>query len=110
MNLQGVIGQRLIAGKTKSRLPAVELLLRTPYITDLISRGDLHDLRTAITRGREQGLQTFDQHLFELFEQGAISLDEALRNADSRTDLLLRTRLERGFSAEESEMKVLRDS
>lgn len=109
-NLQAVIGQRLLPGKQKKRLPAVELLLRTPYIVDLIARGDLHEIKTAISRGRELGLQTFDQHLYDLYEQGAISLDEALRNADSRTDLMLRTRLERGFSAEESEMKVLRDS
>lgn len=109
MNLAAVIGQRLLRGKHKKRLPAVELLLRTPYIVDLISRDELGEIRSAMARSRELGLQTFDQHLFDLLEADAISMEEALHHADSRTDLLLKTKLERGFAQGDSELKVMRD-
>lgn len=110
MNLAAVIGQRLVPGVEKKRVAAVELLLRTPYIVDLIARDELEEIKSAMSRSAELGLQTFDQHLYELVQSGAISLDEALKHADSRTDLTLRARLEKGFSYEENEMKVLRDS
>lgn len=109
MNLAAVVGQRLIPGVQKKRVAAVEMLLRTPYIVDLIARDELEEIKSAISRSAELGLQTFDQHLYELLQSGAISLDEALKHADSRTDLTLKTRLEKGFSYEENEMKVLRD-
>lgn len=110
LNLAAVVGQRLIPGVEKKRVAAVELLLRTPYIVDLIARDELDEIKSAMSRSAELGLQTFDQHLYELVQSGAITLDEALKNADSRTDLTLKARLEKGFSYEESEMKVLRDS
>ncbi|WP_185265840.1 PilT/PilU family type 4a pilus ATPase [Halopseudomonas xiamenensis] len=109
MNLAAVIGQRLVPGLQKKRVAAVEMLLRTPYIVDLIARDELDEIKPAMSRSAELGLQTFDQHLYELVQTGAISLDEALKHADSRTDLTLRARLEKGFSYEENEMKVLRD-
>ena len=109
-NLKVVIGQRLVPGKTQKRVAAIELMLGTPYIRDLIQRDQLEDLREATARALEQGLQTFDQHLFSLLEDGRIDLAEALKHADSRTDLSLRFKLERGFSAEDAELKVLRDS
>ena len=109
MNLAAVIGQRLVPGLQRKRVAAVELLLRTPYIVDLIARDELEEIRAAMNRSAEQGLQTFDQHLQQLVQNGSISLDEALKHADSRTDLTLRMRLEKGFSYEENEMKVLRD-
>lgn len=110
MNLAAVVGQRLVPGVQKKRVAAVELLLRTPYIVDLIARDELDEIKSAMSRSAELGLQTFDQHLYELLQSGAINLDEALKHADSRTDLTLKTRLEKGFSYEENEMKVLRDS
>lgn len=109
LNLAAIIGQRLLPGLHKKRVAAVELLLRTPYIVDLISRDELDSIKAAIQRSPELGLQTFDQHLYQLVQHGSISLDEALKHADSRTDLMLKARLERGFSYEENEMKVLRD-
>ncbi|MFO7704682.1 MAG: PilT/PilU family type 4a pilus ATPase [Halopseudomonas sp.] len=109
MNLAAIVGQRLLRGKHQKRLPAVELLLRTPYIVDLIARDELGEIRSAMVRSRELGLQTFDQHLFELLEADAISMEEALHQADSRTDLLLKTKLERGFALGDSELKVMRD-
>lgn len=108
-NLLAVIGQRLVPGLQQKRVAAIELMLGTPYIRDLIQRDQLSDLREATGRALEQGLQTFDQHLYRLLEGGRISLTEALKFADSRTDLSLKVRLERGFSAEDNEHKVMRD-
>ncbi|MDO9625906.1 MAG: PilT/PilU family type 4a pilus ATPase [Pseudomonas sp.] len=109
-NLLAVIGQRLVPGVAQKRVAAVELMLATPYIRDLIQRDQLDDLREATARALEQGLQTFDQHLYQLLEAGRITLGEALKFADSRTDLSLKVKLERGFGAEDGELKVLRDS
>ena len=102
-NLLAVIGQRLVPGLQQKRVAAIELMLGTPYIRDLIQRDQLGDLREATGRALEQGLQTFDQHLYRLLEGGRISLSEALKFADSRTDLSLKVKLERGFGADESE-------
>ena len=108
-NLLAVIGQRLVPGLQQKRVAAIELMLGTPYIRDLIQRDQLSDLREATGRALEQGLQTFDQHLYRLLEGGRISLTEALKFADSRTDLSLKVKLERGFSADDNEHKVMRD-
>lgn len=108
-NLLAVVGQRLLPGLAQKRVAAVELMLGTPYIRDLIQRDELDQLREATARAAEQGLQTFDQHLFALLEAGRVSLAEALKYADSRTDLSLKFKLERGFSADDAELKVLRD-
>lgn len=108
-NLLAVIGQRLVPGIQQKRVAVIELMLGTPYIRDLIQRDQLGDLREATARALEQGLQTFDQHLYRLLESGSISLTEALKFADSRTDLSLKVKLERGFGAEDSEQKVMRD-
>jgi twitching motility protein PilU len=109
-NLLAVIGQRLIPGAAQKRVAAVELMLATPYIRDLIQRDQLDELREATARALEQGLQTFDQHLYQLLEAGRISLGEALKFADSRTDLSLKVKLQHGFGAEDGELKVLRDN
>lgn len=108
-NLLAVVGQRLVPGLKQKRVAAVEMMLGTPYIRDLIQRDELDQLREAIARAAEHGLQTFDQHLFLLLEEDRISLADALKFADSRTDLSLRFKLERGFSADDAERKVLRD-
>ena len=109
-NLLAVVGQRLVPGLQQKRVAAIEMLLGTPYIRDLIQRDQLSDLREATARGQEQGLQTFDQHLYLLLEAGRIALAEALKFADSRTDLSLKVKLQRGFSAEDNDLKVMRDS
>ena len=100
-NLVAVIGQRLVPALTQRRAVAVELMLATAHIRDLIQRDLLDDLREAIGRAQEQGLQTFDQHLFELYTAGKISVEEALRHADSRTDLTLRIKLGRHVSSDD---------
>jgi len=93
LNLQAVVAMRLIKGVDGKRVPAVELMLRTPYIADLIEKGDIDRLKDAMKEGVNVGMQTFDESLFRLYSAGAITLADALENADSRTDLALRVRL-----------------
>ena len=93
LNLQAVISMRLLRGIDGKRLPAIELMLRTPYVSDLIARGEIDLLKDAMKQGIDLGMLTFDESLYRLYLAGRISLEEALENADSRTDLALRIRL-----------------
>ena len=93
LNLKAVIGQRLLKGAQSKRIPAVEIMLLTPYIADLIAKGDVATVKDAMKAGGEVGMQTFDQALFDLYVRGEIVLAEALAHADSKTDLGLRIRL-----------------
>jgi twitching motility protein PilU len=93
LNLQAVVAMRLVKGLDGKRVPAVELMLHTPYIADLIEKGDIDQLKDAMKQGTNVGMQTFDESLYRLYSSGRISLAEALENADSRTDLALRVRL-----------------
>jgi twitching motility protein PilU len=93
MTLRAVISQRLVLSKLNSRVAAVEVLLDTPRIKDLISRGRIDEIKEAMEKGARDGMQTFDQHLYELFYSGVISFDEALKNADSANNLRVRARL-----------------
>jgi twitching motility protein PilU len=94
LNLQAVVAMRLVKGANGKRVPAVELMLRTPFIADLIEKGEIDRLKDAMKEGASVGMQTFDESLFRLYTSGAISFADALENADSRTDLALRVRLE----------------
>jgi twitching motility protein PilU len=89
-----VIGQRLLHGLKSKRIPAMEILLASAYVSDLIEKGEIATIRDAMKQGNEVGMQTFDQALYKLYAAGEISYAEALQNADSRTDLALRVRLE----------------
>ena len=94
LNLRAIISQRLIALKTtRGRVPAVEILLNSPLISDLIFKGAVSEIKEVMKRSREIGMQTFDQALFDLYEQGLISYEDALRNADSVNDLRLNIKL-----------------
>jgi twitching motility protein PilU len=94
MNLRAVISQRLIPRiDGKGRIPAVEVMLGSPLVSDLILKNRLDEIKEVMSRSRELGMQTFDQSLFDLYEVGAISAEEALRNADSFNDLRLRIKL-----------------
>lgn len=94
LNLKSIISQRLITtAGGKSRVPAVEVLIKTPYIGDLIHKGEVAMIKEAMQKGQNLGMQTFDQALFQLFESGLIGYDEALRNADSMSDLKLEIKL-----------------
>lgn len=92
MNLAGIIAQRLVPAVEQKRVAAVEVLLRTPYIRNLIARDELHEIKDSMNRGQEPGLQSFDQHLYELVGKGSITLEMALRYADSPTDLKLKAK------------------
>jgi twitching motility protein PilU len=96
INLAGIISQRLIPGLHQKLVPAVEVMLQSPYISDLISKGDISSIKEAMSRSNDLGMCTFDQALYQLFKEGRISQQEALQNADSHTDLALRMRLEGG--------------
>ena len=94
LNLRGLISQRLIPLKEgKGRCAAVEILLNSPLISDLIFKGEVHEIKEIMKKSRELGMQTFDQALFDLFEAGKISYEDALRNADSVNDLRLQIKL-----------------
>jgi twitching motility protein PilU len=94
LNLRAIISQRLIPLATgKGRAPAVEILLNSPLIADLIFKGEVGQIKEIMKKSRELGMQTFDQALFELFEAGRITYEDALRNADSVNDLRLNIKL-----------------
>ena len=94
LNLKGLISQRLIPLKdTKGRAAAVEILLNSPLISDLIFKGEVHEIKEIMKKSRELGMQTFDQALFDLYEGGKISYEDALRNADSMNELRLQIKL-----------------
>jgi len=95
LNLKGVISQRLLPRASGvGRVPAVEIMLNTPLMSDLIFKGDVHEMKALIAKSNEAGMHTFDQHLFRLLEDGMITYEDALRNADSVNDLRLRIKLE----------------
>ena len=93
LNLRAVVSQRLIKGKNGQRLPAVEILLLTTYISELIKKRDIHAIKEVMEQGTERGMQTFDQALYKLYTEGSITLEEALNHADSRNNLSLKIRL-----------------
>jgi twitching motility protein PilU len=94
LNLKAMISQRLVPLRdTKGRCAAVEIMLNSPLVSDLIFKGDVHEIKEIMKKSREIGMQTFDQALFDLFEAGRISYEDALRNADSVNDLRLSIKL-----------------
>ncbi len=94
LNLRGIISQRLIPiASGTGRVPAVEIMLNSPLIADLIFKGEVGTIKDVMKKSREVGMQTFDQALFELYETGTIGYEDALRNADSVNDLRLNIKL-----------------
>jgi twitching motility protein PilU len=94
LNLKGVISQRLIPLREgKGRAAAVEVLLNSPLISDLIFKGEIHEIKEIMKKSRELGMQTFDQALFDLYESGRISYEDALRFADSTNEVRLAIKL-----------------
>jgi twitching motility protein PilU len=95
LNLKGMISQRLIAKKEgPGRCVAIEIMLNSPLISDLIFKGQVHGIKEIMKKSRELGMQTFDQALFDLYEADKISYEDALRNADSVNDLRLTIKLQ----------------
>ncbi|MDQ5879079.1 MAG: twitching motility protein PilU [Pseudomonadota bacterium] len=94
LNLRAMVSQRLIPKKDgKGRAAAVEIMLNSPLISDLIFKGEVHEIKEIMKKSRELGMQTFDQALFDLYEAGKITYEDALRNADSVNDLRLQIKL-----------------
>lgn len=109
LNLKAVISQRLVKANDGTRMPAVELLLLTSYISELIQKGDIHGIKEAMEQGSQRGMKTFDQALFELYKSGKIALSEALDNADSRNNLSLKIKLDEGGDFSRSASMALND-
>ncbi len=104
LNLKAFVSQRLIPKKEgKGRIAAIEILLNSPLIQDLIFKGEVHEIKEVMKRSREIGMQTFDQALFDLYEADHISYEDALRNADSLNDLRLKIKLE-GKNSKEKDL------
>ena len=87
INLHGIISQRLVMGVNQTRVAAMEILMMTPHIRELVLSGQLTEIKTAMETSAQAGMQTFDSSLFKLYTENSISLDTALDNADSRTNL-----------------------
>jgi len=85
--IKGIISQRLVRSKEGKRIAAVEVMLNTPHLSELILRGDISGVKEAFKDTQEPGMQSFDDALFDLYKTGAVSMEEALSNADSRSNL-----------------------
>jgi twitching motility protein PilU len=94
LNLKALVSQRLIPKQDgKGRLAAVEVMLNSPLISDLIFKGEVSEIKEIMKKSRQAGMQTFDQALYDLYEANAITYEDALRNADSLNDLRLQIKL-----------------
>jgi twitching motility protein PilU len=95
LNITAMISQRLLPRENKmGRVAAMEIMLATPLISDLILRGEVAQIKDIMAKSTRLGMQTFDQSLFQLYEDGIISYEEAMRNADSKNELRLKIKLQ----------------
>lgn len=101
LNMRAIISQRLVPAVSGSRIPAVEVLLSTPYIQDIIRRNAIDELKKAMEETMEEGMESFDQCLFRLYKNGQITLEDALSAADSREGLSLKFRMSEGAVSNE---------
>ena len=94
LNLRGMVAQQLVPTiDGKGRRAAIEVLINSPLVSDLIRKGDVHELKAVMAKSTEQGMQTFDQALFNLYQEGQITYESALASADSANDLRLLIKL-----------------
>src|SRR6202161_3420123 len=106
-NLRAIISQRLVrTADGKGRKAAIEILINTPIVADKLLRGDFHEIKTIMSKSREMGMKTFDWSLFELYNDGAISYEEAIRNSDSANELRLNIKLNGTRQPNESALVV----
>ena len=87
LNIRAVISQRLVTGVDGKRCAAIEIMVATPHVSELILKGDIDEIKVAMQESGAKGMQTFDTALFNLYKDGRITLEEALSNADSRSNL-----------------------
>ncbi len=107
LNLKAIISQRLLpVSGGAGRIPAVEVMLNSPLISDMIFKGEVTAIKEIMKKSREMGMQTFDQHLFDLYEEGKVDYEDALRNADSVNDLRLNIKLNSKRSAQDHGRRV----
>jgi twitching motility protein PilU len=115
LNIRAMVSQRLIPREgTKGRIAAMEIMLNTPLIADLIFRGEVSMIKEIMAKSNRLGMKTFDQALYDLFESGMISYEEALRNADSKNEIRLRIKLEskradKSHLDDSASLKILED-
>lgn len=108
LNLQAFVSQRLVRTVDGKRTAAIEILLGTPLVRDMIRRGDIHGLKEVMEKSENLGMQTFDTALYKLFQAGRIDLDNALHNSDSPNNLRLKINLNDNVVVKESEKTALR--
>jgi twitching motility protein PilU len=99
LNLKAFVSQRLVPTVDGKRTAAIEILLGTQLVRDLIQKGDIHSIKEAMEKSENVGMQTFDSHLLRLFKEGTISLEEALNNSDSPNNLKLKINLTDGLGS-----------
>jgi twitching motility protein PilU len=99
LNLKAFVSQRLVPTIDGKRTAAIEILLGTQLVRDLIKKGDIHGIKEAMEKSENVGMQTFDSHLLRLFKEGTISLEEALQNSDSPNNLKLKIKLSGGLGS-----------
>jgi twitching motility protein PilU len=112
LNIKALVSQRLIPRETGTgRIAAIEVLLKSPLIADLIFKGEVTSIKEVMAKSNRLGMKTFDQALFDLYEEGVISYEEALKNADSMNEVRLRIKLDskRGVAQEEEDKFELVD-
>lgn len=105
LNLQGFVSQRLIPTVDGKRVAAIEILLGTPRVCDLIKQGSILELKEVMEKGEQQGMKAFDYALYDLFRGGRITYEEALKNADSKNNLRLRIQLSEGKGVVEDDLE-----
>ena len=111
LNLRAIISLRLIPSLNNQRIPAVEVLINSPYISDLIDKGKVEEIKEVMARSTDQGMQTFDQALLILYKEGKITKENAIKYADSKNNVGLQIRLteERGFDEELEQLTIQPD-
>jgi len=108
LNIRAIISQRLLIGtKDKTLIPAVEVMLNTPYIAELIAKGNVGEIKTAMTESKNEGMVTFDQSLLALYHGGKITHEEAIANADSKNDLSLAIRMGASFADDDNTSELI---
>ena len=106
LNLRAIVSQRLIKTVDGGRCAAIEILINTPLISDLIAKGDIPGIKPIMAKSRELGMQTFDQAIFDLYQEGRIGYEDAIRNADSANELRLQIKLAGGAGGDSNSLSL----
>ena len=110
MNLRAMVSQRLIPKKGGGRVPAIEILINTPLVSDKILKGETSDLKEVMKKSRESGMITFDESLYHLYKSGQISFEDGYRNADSANEYRLRVKLDSAGAGEDAQNTATADT